>query len=65
MAKIRFETGQVINFDGDPTPEDIEEVAKSLQLSSQKTQESKPTAEYQNFWGKTFNVPDTDSAMSE
>ena len=27
MAKIKFETGQVVNFEGDPTPADVEEVA--------------------------------------
>lgn len=32
MAKIRFETGQVVNFDGDPTPQDIEEVAQKLNI---------------------------------
>ena len=33
MAKIRFETGQVVNFEGDPTPADVEEVAKKLGIS--------------------------------
>src|SRR3990167_493978 len=34
MAKIRFENGTVVNFDGDPTPEDVEEVAQKLNLKS-------------------------------
>lgn len=32
MSKIRFEDGTVVNFDGTPTPQDVEEVAKKLQL---------------------------------
>src|SRR3990167_2437665 len=34
MAKIKFANGNVVNFDGDPTPEDIEEVAASLGFDS-------------------------------
>lgn len=30
MAKIQFETGQTVEFDGTPTPADIEEVARHL-----------------------------------
>src|SRR3990167_5817600 len=30
MAKIKFSTGEIVNFDGIPTPEDIEEVAEKL-----------------------------------
>lgn len=33
MAKIKFETGQVVNFEGTPTPADIEEVAAKLGIS--------------------------------
>ena len=32
MAKIKFENGTVVDFDGNPTPADVEEVAKSLNL---------------------------------
>lgn len=32
MVKIRFETGQVVDFQGTPTQADIDEVAKSLQI---------------------------------
>lgn len=34
MAKIKFSNGQTVNFDGNPTEADVEEVAKSLGLSS-------------------------------
>jgi hypothetical protein len=30
MAKIKFSTGQVVNFSGQPTQADIEEVANKL-----------------------------------
>src|SRR3990167_10187608 len=36
MAKIKFENGITVNFEGDPTPEDVEEVATSLGLSGKK-----------------------------
>ncbi|KKN70063.1 hypothetical protein LCGC14_0435100 [marine sediment metagenome] len=32
MTKIRFETGQVIDFDGTPTRQDIDEVAQQLNI---------------------------------
>jgi uncharacterized protein YnzC (UPF0291/DUF896 family) len=38
MVKIRFETGQTVDFQGNPTQADIEEVAKSLQIQKQPTQ---------------------------
>ncbi len=34
MVKIRFETGQVVNFEGTPTKADIDEVAKNLKQKS-------------------------------
>lgn len=34
MARIRFANGKVVNFNGNPTPEDIEEVASSLGFNS-------------------------------
>lgn len=40
MAKIRFETGQVVNFEGDPTQADIEEVTAQLNLKPSEPQES-------------------------
>lgn len=33
MATIQFEDGTKVNFEGDPTPQDIEEVAQKLNLS--------------------------------
>ena len=32
MSKIKFDNGVTVNFNGDPTPADIEEVAKNLGL---------------------------------
>lgn len=37
MAKIRFENGVVVNFNGNPTPQDIEEVAQKLGISKKKS----------------------------
>lgn len=34
MAVIQFENGQKVEFDGDPTPEDVEEVAAKLGIKS-------------------------------
>lgn len=39
MARIRFEDGTTVNFGGDPTPQDIEEVASSLGLSAPQLEE--------------------------
>lgn len=33
MAKVRFENGQVVNFEGVPSPQDIEEVAQKLNIA--------------------------------
>ena len=40
MAKIRFENGTVVNFDGKPTQKDVEEVAQKLGIGQKKTQQS-------------------------
>jgi len=37
MAKIRFENGVVVNFNGNPTQQDIEEVAQKLGISKKKS----------------------------
>ena len=34
MAKITFEDGTVVNFDGTPTPKDVEEVANQLKIKN-------------------------------
>ena len=34
MAKIRFENGKTVNFEGNPTPEDVDFVAKQIGISS-------------------------------
>lgn len=33
MAKIRFENGQTVNFEGNPTPEDVDFVAKQIGIT--------------------------------
>ena len=43
MAKIKFENGMIVNFSGNPTPEDVEEVAKKLGISARTTRASAPT----------------------
>jgi hypothetical protein len=40
MAKIKFENGVTVNFEGNPTPQDVEEVALKLNLN--KTPSSVP-----------------------
>lgn len=37
MATIRFENGKTVNFQGNPTPQDVEEVAKNLGISNAQT----------------------------
>lgn len=41
MATIKFETGQTVNFEGNPTPADIEEVAMKLGISKQPAAQPK------------------------
>ena len=36
MATIQFETGQKVNFEGNPTSQDVEEVANKLGIKSPK-----------------------------
>ncbi len=43
MAKIRFETGQVVNFDGTPTAADVEEIASKL--GARRQQPARPPAQ--------------------
>lgn len=51
MVKIRFETGQVVDFQGTPTQADIDEVAKSLQIQKpvEQPQESFITTREPNY----------------
>lgn len=42
MSRIKFETGQVVNFDGTPTPRDIDEVVEKLGI--RKKPENQPKA---------------------
>lgn len=44
MSIIQFEDGTKVNFDGDPTPDDVEEVANNLGLKS-------PSATPDEGWG--------------
>ena len=41
MTKIRFETGQVVNFDGTPTKKDIEEISQKFSIKSKSFAGSK------------------------
>lgn len=41
MSKIKFEDGTVVNFNGNPTKEDIEEIAKKLELEKTKPKSEK------------------------
>lgn len=43
--KVKFETGQTVVFDSQPTPEDIEEVAQKLKLSTTNTPEQEKVSE--------------------
>lgn len=45
MSTIKFENGTTVNFQGNPTPQDVEEVATKLGLSSH----SHPAAQAQQF----------------
>lgn len=45
MAKIKFENGVVVNFNGDPSPEDIEEVARTVFGQEEK----------KGFFGRAFD----------
>lgn len=40
MAKIRFENGTVVNFDGNPTPQDVDFVAKQIGITPSSSQPS-------------------------
>jgi len=45
MAKIKFENGQVVNFDGNPTQQDVEEISKKLNIQKQPKKKD-------GFWDK-------------
>ena len=47
MAKIKFENGTVVNFDGNPTAQDVEEVANSLGINKTKTTQTEISPEGQ------------------
>lgn len=55
MTTISFETGQTVDFDGSPTPQDIEEVATRLGISKQ------PPATPQTFGQKIGGAVDSAS----
>lgn len=56
MAKVVFENGVTVNFDGEPTPQDIEEVAS--QFSAPAPQFNQPEMVMQDQSG----IPTTDAA---
>ena len=42
MPKVRFETGQVVNFDSMPSQSDIDEVASKLGIGQKQEKPSRP-----------------------
>ena len=58
MAKIKFENGMTVNFDGNPTPADVEEVAKSLGIGQE------PQAQQANQ-SRLNNAPNREDIMRE
>ena len=42
MSKIKFDNGVTVNFDGTPTPQDVEEVAQNLNLKPEQQAQDKP-----------------------
>jgi len=56
MATIQFENGTKVKFDGTPTPQDVEEVATSLNISSPPPSKPKPLGQ---------KVLDTGTAVSD
>ena len=56
MATIVFSNGQRVNFEGNPTPQDVEEVAVKLGLQSPKVSEvPAPKPSYLQRLGQTFS----------
>ena len=54
MALIKFQNGQTVRFNGDPTPQDIEEVATKLGLQKAPAQQETQTPQEQKPF--TFDV---------
>lgn len=59
MARIKFSNGITVNFDGDPTPEDIEEIASSFDQTQETQQEPRrPMATVSDVFKRTFTPPE-------
>lgn len=56
MAKITFENGTTVNFDGNPTPQDVEEVARELGLSGVSQETSQPKQGVKGLGGFALGV---------
>jgi hypothetical protein len=65
MALIKFQTGQTVRFNGDPTPQDIEEVAVKLGLQkpAQQNQQAMETPQEQKPF--TFDVQQPKKPLAE
>jgi hypothetical protein len=59
MAKIKFSNGTIVDFNGDPTPEDIEEVAFKLGITKESQPEVKKPEPKKTPLQKTANAVDT------
>lgn len=61
MATIQFENGVKVNFEGTPTPQDVEEVAQKLNIRKQQNQSVAPLADKQgtpaNPFGQNQSYP--------
>lgn len=56
MAKIRFENGKTVNFEGTPTPEDVEFVAKQLGITASSAATPAPQPQQKTFLEKASNT---------
>ena len=58
MYKVKFETGQTVKFDSQPSQQDIDEVYQSLsQSKSQPNQPNQPTKLPQQGIGTAYQQP--------
>lgn len=65
MAIIEFEDGTKVDFDGDPTPEDVEEVANELKLSQSQQKRSSLLSKTGKFLGGATGITGIGQALKE
>ena len=56
MSKIQFETGQTVEFEGNPTQQDVEEVAKQLNIQVQQPKQKSFLRKAGEFLGEATGV---------